>query len=169
MKKFFLVALVLGFTQPAFANDLGRQVNIFSDNAGPRFSTVFAYDTDTVWTMTLSLWGRDLAPDMSMKSLAWRLLDSRTGQFINQWTTTVNNPSPVMYPGTIAFSWDLRQARNEVMAAIHALPNLKVLLSVNGDLAAPTATHFIDLGAYCSSNPGNFINLTTGGSGCSAN
>lgn len=165
MKSFILGLVFLGLAQNSFAEDFGKQVSIYSDNTGPQFSTIFAYDQDKAWILTMSLWGGDLLPNHTMKTLAWRLFDADSGQYINQWTVAVENSSPVMYPGTMAFSWALKN-ESEVMAAIQALKNLKVILSVDQDLSAPVPTHFIDLGLYCQSNPDNFRNLTMGSSGC---
>jgi len=135
---------------------------------GPQFGTQYAYDADKFLSITFSLWGGDLLPTFTMKTLAWRLFDSASGKWINDWTTAVNNSSAVMYPGSMPYSWSLN-SENEVLVAIKSLPNLKIVLSVDRDLAAPEPTHFVDLGSYCSTNPGHFVNLTTGGQGCQAN
>jgi|GEM_PF-5412602 len=167
MNIFLSGLIILGFSQIAFAAEFGKQVDIYSDNSGPQFSTIFANDTDKVWNVTFSIWGGDLLPNFSMKTLAWRLWDTNAKKYINKWIIAEDHPAPVMYPGTMSYSWEL-QLEDEVFAAIHSLPNLKLVLSVDQDLSEPVATHYIDLGSYCKSNPKNFVNLTTGGSGCKA-
>lgn len=166
MKSFFIAAIVSCLGQFGYASNLGKEVKVYSDQSGPSLTTVFAYDTDKVLVLTFSLGASDvLSATRTMKSLSWRLFDSVSGQFINDWQLAVNHSSPVTYPGTMALSWELTDEQ-QVLAGIRSLPNLKIVLAVDQSVSTPVATHFIDLGSYCRSNPANFMNLTTGGSGC---
>ena len=160
--------MFLGFSQVSNAADFGKEVKIFRDRVAPQFGSQYAYDEDKFLLITFSVWGGDLSPTASFKSLAWRLFDSASGNWINAWTTAVNQSSEVIYPGAMAHSWALDR-ESEVLSAIKALPNLKIVLSVDGNLASPEPTHFIDLGSYCLTNPGHFMNLTSGQQGCAAN
>lgn len=168
MKYLFLLAIVFGFSQFSNAANLGKEIKIYSDSVGPQFGTQYAYDEDKFLSVTFSLWGGDLLPTFTMKTLAWRLFDSGSGKWINAWTTAVNNSAAVTYPGSMVFSWSVDR-KKEVLVAIRSLSNLKIVLSVDGDLSSPVATHFVNLGGYCLTDPGHFMNLTTGKQGCRAN
>lgn len=168
MKNFILTIFILFFCQIANAESFGKRINVYSDNHGPQFGVQYAYDEDIFLTLTVSLFGGDMLPNFMMKTLSWRLYDSSSGKFINNWTTSVNNSSPVMYPGTMVFSWKL-SSEQETTEAIKALSYLKIIFSVDQDLSSPVPTHFLDLGSYCLSNANHFLNLTTGKQGCKVN
>lgn len=165
MKNIILIIFVLCFCQIAKADNFGKRINVYSDTNGPQFGVQYAYDEDKFLALTVSFWGGDLLPNFSMKTLSWRLFDSSSGKFINEWTTAVNNSSPVMYPGTMVYSWTLSEEQ-EITEAIKSLSKLKLILSVDQDLASPVFTHYLDLGSYCVSNGNHFLNLTTGKQGC---
>lgn len=167
MKYILIGILAFCVSQSVQAEDLGKPVKIYRDARGPQFGSQYAYDSDKFWSLTVSLWAGDLLPDFQMKTLAWRLFDSSTQKYVNHWTTAVNHQSSIMYPGSMVYSWILVD-ENETRDAIKSLPNLKVVLSVDRDLAAPVPTHFIDLGSYCLTDPKHFMNLTSGSSGCKA-
>ena len=162
-----LLAFVLcGISQAVLAEDFGKQVAFYQDKKQPQFGVIYSNDTDVMVVMNLTLWAGDLMPTHKMKSLAWRLYDSGTNQYVNAWTVESRGSGDTFYPGTIAFSWSIKD-KNEAISTMKSLSKLKVLFSVDGNLSAPTPTHFIDLGSYCTSNPDNFINLTSSHNGCS--
>lgn len=162
-----LLTILMMVAPVAFADSLGKKVEIYAEGSGPRFSTLFSYDADKMWMLTMTLWGRDLAPDNVMRTLAWRLYDSKSRQFIGPWKNAVNNSEPTLYPGTLAFSLGLIDEL-EIVEAIKGLPTLKVVIAVDQNLAAPVPTHYVDLGSLCGTNPQNFVDLSSGGTGCRA-
>ena len=165
MRSFWFVTVFLGLGFNSFADEFGQQVPIYLDDEGPRFSVLYAYDFDEAWMINFSLWAGDIAQNHRMTSLAWRLFDTSSDQFINRWTTVIDHGSAMSYPGTLAFALDLED-KTEILRAIGALRSLKLVLSVDQSLVLPRATHYIDLGSYCGPFPGRFINLTEGSLGC---
>lgn len=144
----------------------GPKTVYFDEKKGsPQFGVQYANDIDKMWNISLTLNGRDLNDQMNIQNLSWRLYDSGSKTFINNWKTEVNG-SPTTYPGGLSLSINLKNER-EILAAISNLRNLKILLAVNqSDIKNPIATHIVDLGAYCQTKPEKFVNLSTGTNGC---
>lgn len=167
MKAILVIGfIVLSFVSSAFAQqDLGQQIQVYVENKAPKISTIFAADQDKFWVVTLSLWASDLKSDFNITTLSWNVYDSKSEQYIQSWKTLIENSAPTIYPGTLAFTLNLEN-ESEILTAIKNQKSLKLILSVDQDLAAPIATHFVDIGAYCTTHPENFMNLTTGQAGC---
>ena len=168
MRCFLLLAMLFSAQYASAEEPLGRKIDFYKEREQPRFGVIYANDADKAWTANFALWGGELTNDYMIKTLAWRLYDAKTKKPITGWQWALFNQEPVMYPGTLALSADLR-SEAEVLAAIRALPNLVVLFALNQNPAQPMPlypTHYLDLGAYCASHPKNFQNLTNGKNGC---
>ena len=165
--KIFLLSAAL-FTQLSFANHLGEKVLIYTDGERAKFGVMFANDSNKVWILNVTLWAPHLTPSMKMKTLAWRLFDSSTGHYLNGWRIAVQNVDQKIYNGTLALTLGLENEQG-VFETVKAQPHLKLLLAVDQDLAAPVPTHYVDLGSYCSGSADQFMDLTTGKTGCNSN
>jgi hypothetical protein len=129
------------------------------------FGIQYAYDQDKAWALTFSVSGPDLSAGNPVYLVAWRLYDKARQSYLTDWEISEKNPEGVSYPGTIPFTFAVRDA-NQVAKVINAQDNAILLLSINGSEESLNTTHYINIGANCTAHPDHFLNLSDGKNGC---
>lgn len=165
--------LVVAATFPAGSSagttGLGKQLKIYEENGTPKFGVQIMHnsnpDPERMWAITFSIQGAELSAGKPLRVIAWRLWDQRSETFLSEWRTQVESVNDRYYPGVAAFSWDTA-VPSVVFEAIQNSTQLALVISATHQSRPNQPTHFIDLGAYCSSAANHFLNLTTGQSGC---
>lgn len=160
------VGHILSMTPPTTSNSGVPNgvipLEIYQDNGQIRLGVFYTTESKKTLNFTFTLWAPSMAPKMKISSLSWRLFNAKTQKPIGSWNTEIKN-SNTTYPGAMAFVWDVTDP-SVIDEAIKSLGNLQILLSVNRD--DTSASHTIDLGQYCISNPEKFINVTQHKTGC---
>jgi hypothetical protein len=166
MKKFITLAILM-YSIPAFsAENIGKEVSPASTNGQSTFGVQFAHDTDLGINGNFTVNGRDLANSDCFSSLAYRFYNSATGAYISDW---VNEDSSTTGCAALTGTYPIQIHSTDagtVTTLLSNLPNIKLVLAVNFSGANYEATNYIDLSALCKTSPQNFIDLTTGKTGC---
>lgn len=167
MKTLFIaLGFILAITTSASAEDLGKQISIYSQDGALRFGMQLFHDVDFGVNTTLTVSTADLDPKGCVSSLAYRFYNSLTGTYVSDWAAIEISPSCAALPSTFVIQTEVTD-KNLVKNIIKQLPNLKLVLSVNFLGSSYQAARYIEIGGLCATNPSNFVDLSSGQKGCS--
>jgi hypothetical protein len=165
--KILIALAILMYSIPAFsAENIGKEVSLASANGQSAFGVQFAHDTDLGINGNFTVNGRDLTGSDCFASLAYRFYNSATGAYISDWVIADSSTTGcAVLTGTYPIQVHSTDA-GAVTTILSGLPNLKLVLAVNFSGTNYVATNYIDLSSLCKTSPQNFIDLTTGKTGC---
>lgn len=136
-----------------------KKIGFFQDS----FSLMFSKGSQFAVIQGM-FFGKELSKSTEISRLAWRLC-SKNG-CINDWQYAING-SKVFHPGSVALTMEV-SGKQEINHVIKSMKSLELQLSVDAEdqNGFPRVTHIVDVGAYCSTNPQNFVNSDFNTVGC---
>jgi hypothetical protein len=155
------------FTLPAAgATNLGRKVELANKPDGkPHFGVQYMSGRDAFVAITFAVKGNQLiaSPMGTVTPSFWAIADKSTGNIATTWQPTLLNGSSFTAAATVAMTLSVPSVSASAVAK-----NLKqavIVLSLN-TAGSPSSNAYIDVAELCANNPGQFVDLNSGSSGC---